>query len=175
MNCLRLSLATIFIAVLSTISAAKDGDSGAQLVELSKPVYPPLARQANIFGDVVVEVTINRDGVRNASVLSGHPMLREAALTSARQSHFDGARCAADCSYRLKYAFKQSDEGNCCDGFSAVPTVAIGNPVVMDGEMETDVTITAQHICLCDAAFTITTRVRSLKCLFLWKCSTVTR
>jgi len=48
------------------------------------PVYPPLARMARIMGDVKIQVRIRRDGsVDSAKVLSGHPMLKEAALLSA--------------------------------------------------------------------------------------------
>jgi TonB family protein len=61
----------------------------AILVSLSKLVYPPLARQANIYGEVKVAVTVRPDGTSEAVVESGHPMLKQAALDSATQSHFE--------------------------------------------------------------------------------------
>ena len=50
------------------------------------PIYPPLAKQARIQGEVVLEAIISREGdVTNLRVVSGHPLLVEAALTAARQ------------------------------------------------------------------------------------------
>jgi len=50
------------------------------------PPYPPIARAARAAGAVQVQVTISEDGrVIEASVISGHPLLRDAALQAARQ------------------------------------------------------------------------------------------
>jgi TonB family protein len=54
-------------------------------IERRKPIYPPLARQIRLQGDVSIEVIIAPDGhVESARIVSGHPMLadkaREAAL-----------------------------------------------------------------------------------------------
>jgi len=58
----------------------------ANLISQVAPVYPPLARQARLQGDVVLEAVIGREGdVTNLRVVSGHPLLVEAALTAARQ------------------------------------------------------------------------------------------
>jgi protein TonB len=56
--------------------------------------YPPLARQANITGDVELKLEIRKDGsIQSASVVSGHPMLTQAALNSAQRSHFECRGC----------------------------------------------------------------------------------
>jgi protein TonB len=48
-------------------------------------VYPPLARAAKVSGSVVVEVTIDETGaVIAARALSGHPLLKDAAVAAAR-------------------------------------------------------------------------------------------
>ena len=39
------------------------------------------------------------------------------------------------------------------------------------GRLQTHVTIAAEHVCFCDPASTLTMKVRSIKCLYLWKCS----
>ena len=58
----------------------------ANLISHVAPVYPPLAKQARLQGDVVLEAVISREGdVTNLRVVSGHPLLVEAALTAARQ------------------------------------------------------------------------------------------
>jgi periplasmic protein TonB len=58
----------------------------AMLVSQPMPVYPPLARQARIQGNVVLHAIISKDGrVEQLSVLSGHPLLIQAALDAVRQ------------------------------------------------------------------------------------------
>lgn len=48
--------------------------------------YPPLARAARISGSVVVEVTVDEAGaVTSARAISGHPLLKDAAVDAARQ------------------------------------------------------------------------------------------
>src|SRR5262245_39368689 len=54
-----------------------------------QPPYPPIARAARASGAVQVQVTISEAGeVIEASVISGHPLLRDAALQAARQWQF---------------------------------------------------------------------------------------
>jgi protein TonB len=50
------------------------------------PPYPPIAKAARASGAVVVQVLISEDGrVEQAEVLSGHPLLRDAALQAAKR------------------------------------------------------------------------------------------
>jgi protein TonB len=54
-----------------------------------QPPYPPIAKAARASGAVQVQVTIGEDGrVIDAAVVSGHPLLRDAALQAARQWAF---------------------------------------------------------------------------------------
>ncbi len=51
-----------------------------------QPPYPPIAQAANARGAVQVYVTVSEEGrVIEATVVSGHPLLRDAALQAARQ------------------------------------------------------------------------------------------
>ena len=51
-----------------------------------QPLYPPLARQARIQGQVVIRAVISRNGmIENLQVLSGHPMLVQAAIDAVKQ------------------------------------------------------------------------------------------
>lgn len=53
------------------------------------PAYPPIAKAARAQGAVQVAVDIDEDGnVISASAVSGHPLLREAAVQAARQWKF---------------------------------------------------------------------------------------
>lgn len=56
------------------------------LVTRVQPVYPPVARQARIQGPVVLQAVISREGtIENVQVVSGHPMLVQAALDAVRR------------------------------------------------------------------------------------------
>lgn len=56
-----------------------------RLVDVA-PVYPTIAQSARVEGEVVIDAIIGEDGrVRDATVQSGHPLLKDAALTAVRQ------------------------------------------------------------------------------------------
>jgi TonB family protein len=58
----------------------------ANLIHKVDPVYPPLAYQARIQGTVRFTVIIGRDGrIQNLQLLSGHPLLVEAARQAVSQ------------------------------------------------------------------------------------------
>ncbi len=58
----------------------------AMLVYQLKPAYPPLARAARISGTVVLQATIGKDGtIQNLQLMSGHPLLTQAALAAVAQ------------------------------------------------------------------------------------------
>jgi TonB family protein len=140
------------------------GKDKVVLAELFPPVYPPLARQTRISGDVQLELKIRPDGsVDSLEVVSGHPLLAPAALNSAKQSHF---RCT-DCreglfSYRLVYTIPFAETEDCCNAAQA------GFPKV--SQSANHITVVERPLCTCDPAGTIT-KVRSIKCLYLWHCS----
>ena len=57
----------------------------ASAINRVEAVYPPAALAARIFGTVSVEVTVDESGnVTSARALSGHPLLKEAAVEAAR-------------------------------------------------------------------------------------------
>ena len=102
---MRFNAGTFYLLVLvagncTTLAAQQtppsDSPSKGEVVMVSpfNPTYPPLAQQANITGDVELKLEIREDGtIQSASVVSGHPMLTQAALDSARRSHFDCRGC----------------------------------------------------------------------------------
>jgi protein TonB len=56
------------------------------LVYRVQPDYPALARQVRVQGRVVLRAMISREGaIENLQVLSGHPMLVQAAVDAVRQ------------------------------------------------------------------------------------------
>jgi len=56
------------------------------LIKKVQPNYPPLARQARIQGQVVLQAEINKEGaIQNLQLISGHPMLAPAAIEAVKQ------------------------------------------------------------------------------------------
>ena len=94
-------------------SISQEGD--VRLTKLSLPIYPQLAGQARIAGDVKIQVQIRRDGsVASADVVNGHPMLKPAALASAQNSAFECRGCTGEItSYPLTYTFGFNNDSNC--------------------------------------------------------------
>jgi len=65
------------------------GVLNGKALSLPKPAYPPIAKQAHASGTVVVQVTISESGsVISAAAMSGHPLLRAAAVAAARGARF---------------------------------------------------------------------------------------
>lgn len=61
-----------------------------KLIRQVQPVYPPVAMKARIRGTVIVEATTDIYGnVRQARVVSGHPLLQNAALAAVRQWQYE--------------------------------------------------------------------------------------
>jgi periplasmic protein TonB len=57
-----------------------------RLIHMVQPVYPQIAKIVHIEGTVELSAVIGADGrVRDLSVVSGHPLLRRAAIDAVRQ------------------------------------------------------------------------------------------
>ncbi|HEV2697990.1 MAG TPA: energy transducer TonB [Terriglobales bacterium] len=69
----------------------------AKLVAQSQPVYPPLARQARIQGNVVLHAIIDKDGrVGELQVISGHPLLVQSALEAVKNWRYQPTQLNGD-------------------------------------------------------------------------------
>lgn len=65
------------------------GPVTGQAILLPKPAYPRIAQDAHVTGSVRIQVLIDETGkVVSASVLDGHPLLRQEALRVAWQARF---------------------------------------------------------------------------------------
>src|ERR1700720_4391441 len=59
--------------------------TAASIITQTRPLYPPLARQARIQGNVVLHAIIDKDGrVGELQVISGHPLLVQSALDAVK-------------------------------------------------------------------------------------------
>lgn len=69
----------------------------ANVVDLPKPIYPTIAKQAGIQGAVNVQILIDETGrVISAQAVKGSPMLTKAAEDAARRARFTPTRLGDD-------------------------------------------------------------------------------
>jgi TonB family protein len=158
-------LAAPRLVTAQTVSSSASGQ--IVLTDLFKPSYPSVARLAHITGDETVLVMVRPDGRVESAVVESGPALqamRQAAVDSASKSNFQCGNCKEAMAYRIVYAFKIIESADCCNAPAVLPTVE-HHP---EGPAQTHVNIEATQICTCDP---VAERVRSLKCLYLWKCS----
>jgi TonB family protein len=67
----------------------RGGVLNGKAVSKPAPVYPQEALEARAQGTVAVQVVVDEEGnVTSAVAVSGHPMLREAAVNAAKQARF---------------------------------------------------------------------------------------
>jgi protein TonB len=73
--------------ILKTELFRQGGDvQAANLIFQVKPVYPPIAIQTRVQGVVVLEAIISKEGtIESLRVISGHPLLNQAALDAVKQ------------------------------------------------------------------------------------------
>lgn len=166
------ALALAFSNSVITLSAQVQAESGfpkseVVLSKLFPPTYPRLAQQARITGSVEIALRVRQNGrVESADIISGHPLLKEAALESARQSQFECKQCAQELtSYTLTYRFtiaSREPPKTCTEPEQSAP------PTLVD-TVKHEVTVSAWQMWTCDPSGELI-KVRSAKCLYLWKC-----
>ena len=62
------------------------GVISGNLINKVTPVYPPIAKQAHITGDVILQAVISKQGtIEGLKVISGHPMLINNAVEAVKQ------------------------------------------------------------------------------------------
>lgn len=73
------------------------GVLNSKAISLPQPVYPPAAKAVKAQGAVSVQVTVDEGGnVISAAAVSGHPLLRAAAVDAARQAKFAPVMLSGD-------------------------------------------------------------------------------
>jgi len=168
---------TCVVAVCSCVAIAQNPGSAEThqadvvIVKLSPPAYPSPALQAHVSGDVEVTLDIRLDGtVESATAVNGPPMLRQAALDSARQTRFECKGCSdRSTRFQMTYRFVLGGPIYCTgpEDSSSASRSKESYPQVT--ESLNTVTITGQPVGTCDPA-NDRVRARSVKCLYLWKC-----
>jgi Gram-negative bacterial TonB protein C-terminal len=156
---------TVHAQSASDLSTSSDG---VALLRVSELPYPPMARAARVVGDVDLMLTIRQDGeVDSAVVVNGPPMLRQAALDSARPSQFACRSCSGRVtSYALRYTFRivvREPPKECQDTPVEAP------PPLEVNLSHQQVIVSTWQMWTCDPAVS-SISVRSAKCLYLWRC-----
>src|SRR6266699_2016954 len=73
-------------AATPTRVRVSQGVTQGLLIRKVQPTYPPLARQARIQGQVLLQAEISKDGtIQHLRLISGHPMLTSAAIEAVKQ------------------------------------------------------------------------------------------
>lgn len=165
----RLAVFLLLLLLSSTGLSQNGGTSSSPAVDrLSPPDYPQAARNANVSGDVVLNILVHPDGsVESVSVESGAAPLREAALESARQTRFGCRNCGtAPARFQLTYRFVLGPPRDC-----SVPESGSSSQLPKVSQTANTIVIQDQSPGTCDPAVSLdTVRARSLRCFFLWKC-----
>lgn len=171
-----LTLGLLFVPLLEHSSGQIAENKATQvshvvLTKLSPPIYPPLARQARINGEVELALGLRSDGtVRSVSLVSGHPMLAAVAIESAKQSQFECSGCAAGLtSYSVRYKFELVPLDHTKDCASLTDEERNVSPPPSVDASQHEITVFGKVAETCDPAVELR-RVRSAKCLYLWSC-----
>lgn len=74
------------------VGSISGGVMNDKAINLPEPPYPPAARAVRAAGAVNVQITVDENGnVTSASAISGHPLLKAAAVAAARGAKFKPA------------------------------------------------------------------------------------
>jgi hypothetical protein len=141
-------------------------EQGAKLrwMEFHPPVYPPMARIANLEGPVTVEITIEPNDRVSFQKWTGHPILVQADGESLKLSKLACDSCAHMTSFTIVFDFRVSSPECGSFGLNSSPRAVL--------DTSTHMTISTDRYCISDPAPDLEKRVRSLRCLYLWKCAT---
>ena len=161
MSRILLTVAAVVLLTEAMLAQLPSSDAQLTFVRLQAPAYPPIAMAARVWGDVILSVTLATDGTaESVTVDSGPQMLRQAAVDSAKGSRFQPVgEGKVDHVYKLVYKFS----------FEVLPCFQAPDQSYPQVKVESNtVAISGQSVPICDPA--ADRRVRSPKCLFLWKC-----
>lgn len=160
MDRILFGLVPFLLASSSVLAQTLDSAAPLKVRHVDGATYPAIAMAARVSGEVILRVTLGANGSpESVTVDSGPQMLRQAAVDSATRSQFTVISESKTGVYHVAYRFIFNTTQKCNEERdSSYPHV----------NYESDsVTIEAQPYLICDPS---SVRVRSAKCLFLWRC-----
>src|SRR5438067_796485 len=100
----RVLISIVTGVFLSAAALAQEHKISVQKFEA--PKYPPIARQARIQGEVKLALEVAADGsVTDVKVLSGPPLLTQAAIDNARLWRFHCNGCAYGAPFQHTFVY----------------------------------------------------------------------
>jgi hypothetical protein len=166
------ALSSALVANSSSQAIAKPDWPPVEVIldNLSQPAYPPLARRIWVTGQVNILSGIRQDGsVESAAIVSGPPLLQQSALESAQHSHYQCRGCTEEVtSFTFMFTFQLVPKH--CPSPTTLPSDAPEHQKTIHAQVDqpqNHVTIVGEGG-ICEGVFAW--KVRSAKCLYLWKC-----
>jgi TonB family protein len=138
--------------------------AGPVVMKLPAPIYPPIALAARVSGSVELKLMLRPDGtVDSEEVVSGPAMLKQAALGLVSRTVFECKGCTETVTpFQVVFKFELGEAIFCEGRDQSYPRIS---------QSANTVTVTDRPFGTCDPSATIDKiRVRSVKCLFLWRC-----
>jgi len=84
------SVLALLVAGVCLLASTAQGVEGRKLKKSVKPNYPDIAIKMRVEGVVKVEAVVGRDGtVTNVIVVSGHALLKPAAVDCVKQWEYE--------------------------------------------------------------------------------------
>ncbi len=139
---MKTAVLLIFFATDALATNAICQDATLTWIVFKEPVYPQMARIAHIQGRVTLEITLQPDGAVAIERATGHPILVQAAKDSVQESILGYEGCGEE-----SHTFMVAYEFRMPD---VAPQIAPPAPV----------------------SARLLHRVRSIRCMYLWKCGT---
>jgi hypothetical protein len=162
------------LALVLLFGRAASAQDAAVLVTLAPPTFPEIARAAHITGDLELTVKVNKDGTVFSAIVDTGPaltVLRDATLASVKQSRFECHGCGDEpATIRVEYSYSLDDSERCEANSANTVATEVSSPYPRISHSGNHVTIVGLPVIACDPR-TETTKVRSIKCLYLWACS----
>jgi TonB family protein len=120
--------AFVFMTLLACLAAGAQTDE-PELFSANIPVYPPLARQARVYGSVTVAFTLpaNSGEPTDVQAVSGHPILKSAAVENIKSWHFRNTY-AVGRKYETTFHYTLSESGLRHVTFSSFNVVEVVAP-----------------------------------------------
>jgi TonB family protein len=118
----------LIFALAACLLAAQQTDT-PELVSANIPVYPPLARQARVYGAVTVAFSLPARAGEPIDVeaVSGHPMLKSAAVENVKSWHFRNTY-AVERKYQTTFHYTLSESEPRHVTFSSFVLVEVVSP-----------------------------------------------
>jgi len=153
-------LAAVFLLSGTGSQSPAQSATGVEKVVIGKlfqPVYPPVAKQARVTGNVELILEIRKDGsIESASVVSGHPLLQQAALYSARRSQFECKNCGEGVhTLQMLYSFQLGPTSYCTEGPPIAKSDEQQESYPRVTQFQNHITLVDQPVGTCDPAVAI--------------------